>query len=236
MPRPSSSSSGFDDDIVERRLGDPLATALMAVCALCLTGAIALQVWECFAYRGAERDTLENAASDHKRKLVERVTPLWTAFSQTATRALDRVPQKGTLEGTTFVPEDPTAFQGLDVQALVARLCTEYGYGDVVYRPALQAMGVESTAPVPAADEGAGIDEAVAREIIGTEPVEPSDPPDVLEAPDSWLDDTRSEVEEPASEPVQPADDPWGEPEEPAGDQPEEPADDAWDEPEDMES
>ena len=89
MPGPSSSGS-YEEDIVERRVSDPLATTLLVIGALCLAGAVAIQVFEVFQYRVRNEDTILDRANVYRGTLTHQAKAEWAKFEQTIAPVVDR--------------------------------------------------------------------------------------------------------------------------------------------------
>jgi len=127
-------SYSFDEDIVERRVGDPLATALLVMGAFCLAGAITFQVWEIFQYRVEGEDTvLPPVASRFHNDLKLETQKICNEVDSLAKKGKETLPTKGGEE---------SAFLGSDIEQIVRELLDEYGYGKRVLDPVLREDGV----------------------------------------------------------------------------------------------
>lgn len=153
----TQNGSRYDDDIVVRRLSDPLAIASLVVAAICIMGAIALQITEVYLYRGEDRTEVNGAAAAYVRDLDSQypVRGNLTKFEDTLKAAKASTVVQGKLTSTGFEAVDTSAFAGLDVKKVVQELLDTYGYGGHVMSPALKTQGIQGDGSV----QGGGADE-----------------------------------------------------------------------------
>jgi hypothetical protein len=191
MPRPSGSS--YDEDIVERRVSDPLAVALLVVAALCLSGAIAFQVYEVFQYRIEGQDSVLDIAGRYAKGLETEAGGAWADFQGRYERAKAAVPTQGGAED---------AFMRLEATDVGRQLIEEFGYGKKVLSPVMKEDGVDVSAGEMTAEEEAKTITTDALEgLVGDEGKTEKGPDD------SGLDIDLNLEEEPAEEKKEEADD-----------------------------
>ncbi len=154
MPLPSSSN--FDEDVVERRITDPLANSLLVVGALCLVGAISVQIYEVFQYRIPGQDSVLGIASVHTASLERRLERTINEFQSVKKKAEALAPSK-------TPGEEP--FLSTEAEEMARELLDLYGYGTQALHPVLKERGPTpessavkppaggETAEVPAASE-----------------------------------------------------------------------------------
>ncbi|HNR99748.1 MAG TPA: hypothetical protein PLU74_10955 [Planctomycetota bacterium] len=237
-----SGSSSFDEDIAERRVSDALATTLLLVSALCLLGAIVIQVYECSLYRVPGTDTLladatgkraaVTYAGNLKADLVRTCVQIEAAYK----KGDEQKPTKGHIEGTNFIPDEPMDLSE-DMKTAAEQLCARYGYGYKILASVLDSRGigaqrkpVEKEEPVSAPEEEEPAEKAVEEKPAAEPAEEPAmEPAEEEPAEEPAMEPAEEEpAEEPAVEPAaeEPAEEPAVEPaaEEPAEEPAVEPA------------